>query len=725
MNKQLLTVLIVFYNGEREAKRSLYSLTRTYQNLSPENEYDVIVLDSGSTKPLSAKMVQSFGDNFKYHYVKTNHRSPVEALQFGLSIVETPYTSIIIDGAHILSPGIMNQFYKIQSFAPDCFIYTSKYHLGPYHQNDSLTVGYNQEKEDKMLAAVDWKKNGYLLFDNCNFHHSPFSEFEISFESNCYFAKTSALRATKVFDQPFHSMGGGLVNLDVFKRLITNENIDNYCIIGEGTFHQYHGGASTNIERKLHPVGTYMQEYFDIYDKPYIASETIPTFYGKYNEVTRKYSPRRNFLHFVTFLTPKLSNSNPEGYVTFAKMAIEAYPFQREFYSRLGKHYERHKNFEEAEKYLLLAREISRNTKPPLHDLIRFYSIEKKDFEKAAFYADEAVQIAPMDAVLLATKVKTNFLQKETSSSPALLTRIDAILDSYDLIPYHIINSTFRLLFDGREFGWCNKAFEKYKPQFYNKEEYLLFGMDLAKQNYAKAAFEKLVHDYEHQSHYTKSKRLFRIVALAALNLGYFDIAYNYYKAYFEVLPLTQDRRNLQNYAIACILSDRLDEAKMLFEKCNKLIDPKSIISNPIIKIYLDWLEHKDGTQVLESLKNHGKVFNRPVQLSVLFKIINHYPADQQTKLLDEILTIFIDKKMIFSKNSFLEFFALCSSNAENRINLEALKSLATQRFANISIDTKNEIFNNQPTESDQQLLAKIEVLLDFQKNQHTLTNNR
>ena len=47
----MLSVVVNFYNNRREARNTLYSLTRGYQRESQDASYEVIVVDNGSVSP--------------------------------------------------------------------------------------------------------------------------------------------------------------------------------------------------------------------------------------------------------------------------------------------------------------------------------------------------------------------------------------------------------------------------------------------------------------------------------------------------------------------------------------------------------------------------------------------------------------------------------------------------------------------------------------------------
>ena len=64
MNIPILSVIVVLYNMQREARRTLYTLSSKYQKDSNENEYEVLVVDNGSQIPVEETFVKSFGANF-------------------------------------------------------------------------------------------------------------------------------------------------------------------------------------------------------------------------------------------------------------------------------------------------------------------------------------------------------------------------------------------------------------------------------------------------------------------------------------------------------------------------------------------------------------------------------------------------------------------------------------------------------------------------------------
>ena len=103
----LLSVIVVCHNMRREAPRTLFSLSRAYQRGISDLDYEVLVVDNGSTEPLDKARVEAFGPEFRYFFYKTNAVSPVLAINEMVVQARGRMLAVCIDGARILSPGIL------------------------------------------------------------------------------------------------------------------------------------------------------------------------------------------------------------------------------------------------------------------------------------------------------------------------------------------------------------------------------------------------------------------------------------------------------------------------------------------------------------------------------------------------------------------------------------------------------------------------------------------
>ena len=257
--KPKLSVVVVFFNMRREATRTLHSLTTAYQRDIAIDDYEVIALDSSSTEALDGDWVESLQKNFKYRFVESDLPTPCRALNYGAAMARSNTLVNLIDGARILSPGILANMLRAEQAFDTPFTYTIGMHLGRKPQNETLLEGYDQAVEDQLLDSIPWQTNGYKLFDISSLASSSQEGFLYPiYESNCFAVGRASLEEIGGFDEAFEMPGGGLVNLDVFRKLFLHESTTPVLLTGEATFHQFHGGVATNV-----PATERMWDKFD------------------------------------------------------------------------------------------------------------------------------------------------------------------------------------------------------------------------------------------------------------------------------------------------------------------------------------------------------------------------------------------------------------------------------------------------------------------------------
>jgi hypothetical protein len=274
-----LSVVVVFFNMAREAPRTLFTLSPVYQRGVSADDYEVIVVDAGSGEPLAEDLVQGFGANF--HLVRTTASpSPVAAANHAASLARGGAIALCIDGARMLSPGVIRHMIAAFRAWDDPLVATLAWHLGPKVQNESLLDGYGQAAEDALLDSVDWRADGYeLLRISTLAISSKNGWFQPITESNCLAVRKDAWNRLGGLDAGFVTPGGGLVNLDFYRRAC--DALDPLVVLlGEGTFHQFHGGVATNVPMHLHPFTLFSEEYARIRGKEFRYSQKSPLFLG-------------------------------------------------------------------------------------------------------------------------------------------------------------------------------------------------------------------------------------------------------------------------------------------------------------------------------------------------------------------------------------------------------------------------------------------------------------
>lgn len=281
MTTPKISVVVNFFNMRREAQRTLYSLTCDYQRNIATDQVEVIAVDNGSTEPLDEKEIRTFGNNFHYLYHNTKSKSPAGALNRAVEQTSADLVVSLVDGARILSPGVFAYTLKAARAFDNPFVYTLAMHLGPTVQNTSIVNGYDQRTEDALLETIPWRENGYELFRISSVAPSSGSGFLSALaESNCVAMRKSTFLQLGGYDERFQSPGGGFLNLDFFNRVVEWPEVQPVILLGEATFHQFHGGVATNVPVSEHPWQRFAEEYKAIKGRAYEKVVRPPHFLG-------------------------------------------------------------------------------------------------------------------------------------------------------------------------------------------------------------------------------------------------------------------------------------------------------------------------------------------------------------------------------------------------------------------------------------------------------------
>lgn len=260
------SIIVIAYDMGRELPRTLHTLSREYQDRSDGINYEVIVVDNGSPEPVPEAMVRSHGEQFRLLRIDDARPSPGDAVNRAAAQAKGQYLGIIVDGARMLTPGVLAWAREAFTLRPRSVVSVLGFHLGPEHQGQSSQKGYNQDVEDRLLKRVKWPADGYRLFEISSLAgssryawHGPIAE------SNCMFLPRSLFAEIGGFETRFASPGGGLINLDFYKRACEADGVELVYLVGEGCFHQIHGGVTTGGgHQKAQKYRDFESEYQDI-----------------------------------------------------------------------------------------------------------------------------------------------------------------------------------------------------------------------------------------------------------------------------------------------------------------------------------------------------------------------------------------------------------------------------------------------------------------------------
>lgn len=259
-----LSIIVIVHKMTREARRTLHAFSAAYQMGVPEDMYEVIVVENG-VQELTSDWVQSVGKNFRYHFHPTKSVSPVAAVNLGVRMARGDTVAVVVDGARIPTPGLVARTLQaMASFGP-CFVGSLAWHLGPDVQWKAAMNGYDQTAEDALLDGIKWPEDGYRLFEISTI--APSSRFGfvngLPAELSWVALSKDTFQNLGGYDEGFQTPGGGFVNHDFLRRLCSRQDLTPVMLLGEGVFHQFHGGAMTskNGEDRARVSTAFMAEY--------------------------------------------------------------------------------------------------------------------------------------------------------------------------------------------------------------------------------------------------------------------------------------------------------------------------------------------------------------------------------------------------------------------------------------------------------------------------------
>jgi glycosyltransferase involved in cell wall biosynthesis len=273
-----LSVVVVAHDMVRELPRTIRSLAPAYQRGIDAEAYEVIVVDNGSPEPLEPATLEQPDLKLRTVRVDPAHPSPARAANSGVQMAEGALIGLFIDGARLASPGLLAMASRAARMATRPLVATLGWHLGATRHIDAAGAGYDQAAEDELLAEADWERDGYRLFAVSTLAGSSARGwFGPLGESNALFMSSAMWTELGGLDERFVLPGGGLINHDLYRRACELAGSELIVLLGEGTFHQIHGGAATSGRYTRAEAG---EEYKRLRGAPYAPPERPPLYLG-------------------------------------------------------------------------------------------------------------------------------------------------------------------------------------------------------------------------------------------------------------------------------------------------------------------------------------------------------------------------------------------------------------------------------------------------------------
>ena len=243
----VVSIILIAYKMRSQLRNTLLTLHADYQRQCSMRDYEVIVVENSSDENLDQATIDALPGNIHYFLREEESQSPVPAINFAFERCRGKYIGLIMDGARMLSPGVIHHAITAYGMTTEAITVMPGYHLGEQeqHMHDSADAALAAERA--LLDSVDWREDGYELFRVSTFSGANRRGYlHPILECNCLFASRVNYRRVGDADPRFMQPGGGSVNLHIYRALGMLPGTELFVVPGEGSFHQFHGGVSTS-----------------------------------------------------------------------------------------------------------------------------------------------------------------------------------------------------------------------------------------------------------------------------------------------------------------------------------------------------------------------------------------------------------------------------------------------------------------------------------------------
>jgi glycosyltransferase involved in cell wall biosynthesis len=289
----VVSFVVIVYDMPTQAQNTVRSLLADYQLDARPEDYEVLIVENASANTMSQAFLDSLPPTFSYHLRQETQPTPIHAINYGIERARGDNICVMIDGARLLTPGVVKNIIRGHHLSPRAIVTAPGYHLGYELQQKAVGSGYDVAQEQALMDSIAWPADGYRLFEIACFSGSCAAGFYLPHgESNCISMPRDLWKALGGYDARFDMRGGGVVNLDLYKRACEYPGITHVFLHGEGTFHQFHGGVTTGGEEaevRQKFIVAIMEQYQSIRGRKFENPLTNTVYLGELPDQAQKF----------------------------------------------------------------------------------------------------------------------------------------------------------------------------------------------------------------------------------------------------------------------------------------------------------------------------------------------------------------------------------------------------------------------------------------------------
>lgn len=279
----VISVIVIGFDMPGQLLNTVYTLSQAFQRDVAAHEFEILVVENASTNNADGAAIEALGDNIHYFLRQEPGVSPVPAVNFAFQQCRGQFVGLIVDGARMVSPGVLRCALDIYRGNNDAVLVVPGYHLGFVEQHDIEDPREALAEEQRLLASVPWRENGYRLFQISTFSGANIRGYlQPIMECNCLFASKQNFAAVGYADPAFCLPGGGAINLHLYRSIAMLPHTQLMLTPGEGSFHQFHGGVTTSSYEERSAQVKSIKEQLDSFWQPggFKAVSREPCLYG-------------------------------------------------------------------------------------------------------------------------------------------------------------------------------------------------------------------------------------------------------------------------------------------------------------------------------------------------------------------------------------------------------------------------------------------------------------